>query len=393
MATKAHYQIVYFPYLSLGDRDELRLGNLAIWNADRMLNSRIPDKDMRDRVRALLRMNRTAGREAENPAVISGMGVVTIGATDFRPFTRAQISRIKEMQLRLFLGGLGNNAGLKVNVNAGHRIYTTENFTFVTQNFDLTSPYVSETTGLIVQTRIGGLTIDKTRWFRPSHVPSPSPFRTDDALLTQLEWVKREDLVLYRRILRAAAVFMESYYNAMNVDINARILLQVMAFEILLDIPENEQRKHFKERLGKLCRVRGDRRDRTRSFRSERHGGRLVTERGNIKAIWADRVYTLRNHLIHGNKVSPAEYVFKGKQHHLVAGTIVFVGALKALIDQARLAAGDKRAFTEALRWIKWKDRNDQPERDYEGFAMETDWRAIFLNKIAHRGRSKRYSS
>lgn len=383
MATKQHLQIVYFPYLSLSNRDELRFGNLVVWNVDRLLNTRVPDKEMRDRVRALLRMNRTAGREAENPAVIPGMGVVSIGNTDFRPFTRAQIGRIKEVQLRLFLGGLSNNAGLKANANAGHWIYTTENFTFATQNFDLTSPYVSETSGVIVETRIGGLTIEKTRWFRPSHVPHPSPFRTDSTLLDQLEWVKRKNRVLYRRILRAAAVFMESYYNAANVDINARVLLQVMAFEVLLDLPENEQRKHFKEQLGKLCRVRGDRRDRTRAFRSERAGGRMVTERGNVKAMWADRFYTLRNHLIHGSKVLPSEYVFKGKQHHLIAGPVVFIGALKALINQARVSAGEKKAFAEVLLWVRWKDRNGDPEENFEGFAIETDWHALLTDKIA----------
>lgn len=179
---------------------------------------------------------------------------------------------------------------------------------------------------------------------------------------------------------------MESYYNAPHVDLSSRVLLQLMAFEILLDIPENQQRMHFKQAIGRLCRTRGDRK---RAYKSERPGGKTATERGTLKEIWADRFYTLRNHLIHGNEVADREYMFRNAQHHLAASPVVFIAAVRALIDNEHVSRGERRAFKTMLRWSKWEDLNDAPGTNYRGFTLELDWHTIVLEELGL-GRKKR---
>lgn len=372
-----HRQLVYFPYLALGNVDELRDGNITVWNADKKLDAYVADPETRRHVRALLDLNRAPGREAGTPLPVSGIGVVSIRSVDFRPLTASEKSRVGDLRAKLFLAALSHNAKLKSGVNAGHSLYTTENFDIVYQNFKVGSKSVSEETGFLVRVQTMGYTIAETRWFRPRHVPSPSPFRTDDKMLSELDWLRAADRQTYRRILRAAAVFMESYYNASNVDAAARVLLQLMAFEILLEIPDDKQRMHFKQQIGSLCRVRGEREV---SYLSERPGGKKVTEHGPITQMWADHFYTLRNHLIHGEAVGRREFLFRGAQHHLIASPTVFIARLYQLINQARRGANEEPRFTDILRWRTWTDSNDVAGKRYRGFVLEPDWESILTS-------------
>jgi hypothetical protein len=364
-----HKQIAYFPYIGLAGVDEISDGSLVLWNADKRLDPYVPDRALREQVRALLDMNRVSSRGDRVAGTVRGIGVVSIGAHDFRPFSPRELRRVGDFRIMLFLATLSENAKSRAGANAGHSIYTSENFDLLIQGFALGSRGVSERTGVIVDMMIGGYSMDNTSWIKPGYVHLPLSFRLDQELFNQLKWLRANNTPQYRRVVRAGRVFLGSYYNAQNVDMNARILLQVMAFEILLDLPEWDQRKVFKERLEKLCWAKGDRR---RSFKSERPGGKTAIERRTVKGIWADRLYTLRNHIIHGNVVRESEYVFRG-QSHIVAAPVVFVGAVRRVIDAARKKRGKNRVFLDDLRWARWKDEIESPPKQYRGFVIDID--------------------
>jgi uncharacterized protein YraI len=170
----------------------------------------------------------------------------------------------------------------------------------------------------------------------------------------QLNWLRQRQVAFYNRVLRATAVFIESYYNAENVDIRARILLHASAFEILLDLPEQGQRKVFKERVEHLTRIDAEKRIRYSFEMYDKTQNKMVRhpETRTIKAMWAaDRFYTLRNHIIHGNKVRASEYRFRGKQHHLAIAPRFFVQCIKQLIDELLSTKGRDQVFTDRLHW------------------------------------------
>lgn len=90
-------QVTYFPYINLKKRPEVNFGNIRIWNFDLKASSEIKDKKLLDIVTKLIRSNVSKG----NP--IEGIGIVSIGSTDFREFNDNEMKMIKETRLLLFL--------------------------------------------------------------------------------------------------------------------------------------------------------------------------------------------------------------------------------------------------------------------------------------------------
>ena len=151
-----------------------------------------------------------------------------------------------------------------------------------------------------------------------------------------------------------------------------------MAFEILLDLPDSSPRKDFKERLQTLC---DDENEPQFTYSSERAPGRFEDETRSIKGMWADRIYTLRNHLIHGQDVDRREFIFQNEQHHILVGAVLFVCALKRTLNRARLAAGDKPRFYDTVEWTTCVDENDYPAEDHAGFVVRVNHFAEMATK------------
>lgn len=241
-------------------------------------------------------------------------------------------------------------------------------------------------TAAVVRVTHLGYKIGETEFLRPPHVLNPMRFRTDDKLLNQLDWLRQRQRALYRRIIRAAAVFLESYYNAPNVDIRARILLQAAAFEILLDLPEGAARQAFKDHVERLTNLAGERRFKY-SFELPR--GRKGKETRSVKGMWADRFFTLRNHIIHGESVRNTEYIFRGKQGHFIIAPLFFVFIIERLIDEARVAKGLVPFTTDRLHWTLIQ-KADEYDPEMIGFKVETDFYRVFELQAARRARRRR---
>ena len=126
--------------------------------------------------------------------------------------------------------------------------------------------------------------------------------------MRKLEGLKRKKRKLYRLILRASEALMNAYTNSEDVSFESRILELSRAFEILFKLPEKQQRKVFKSSIKKYCEPAGER---IRRYLSERPGNIKVPERGSRQVMWADRFYTLRNHIIHGESENEFSAIFR----------------------------------------------------------------------------------
>jgi len=345
-------QLAYFPYLMLGDVEEIVHGNVKVWNFKKKAAEYIPDQTLRNKVKALLSINKYRN------SVIEDMGILSIGDIDFRQATDADMAIAGEIRLILFLAWIAQNNVRLQGANAGLYIATSENFELAYQNFQLESDIISESAGYIVTHQIWGYKIGETSFNAPSHVPRPLSVSFDDDLRASLMRLKAIDRALYNRILQATDLLFESYYNNPNVSFNARILLQVSALEVLLDLPTERPRMHLKAEIEAMTVLPIDP---VVTYPIEIRPGVTQTETKSIKVKWADGFYTLRNHIIHGHEVTDPEFLFEHQRHTDIA-PMFFVLLTKKLLND-RLG---ETIFYDKVDWYSFMGRN---EVEHEGFV------------------------
>jgi len=113
-------QIAYFPYLNLSRIEEISFGDIKIWNFDRKAREYIPDEALRTKVKALLDSN------VKNNQPLQGIGVLSIGPTDFRVMSFEEHQTANEIRLILFLTFLAEVNVNRRDLNAGHFFATSE---------------------------------------------------------------------------------------------------------------------------------------------------------------------------------------------------------------------------------------------------------------------------
>lgn len=348
-------QIIYFPYISLGEKDEISFGNVKVWNFDKKASEYVPDEKLREYIKSIIYSN------VSHNQPIKDVGILSIGEIDFREFTDEEFQTASEVRLVLFLSFISRHNTIGRKANAGWQMATSENFEFIIQNFQPFTEFISESTGHIINIGIGGYKIGEKKFYAPSFVIKPQIFSLDGLLISWLVKLNKSGgKKLYRRILRATDLIFESYYNNPNVSKNARVLLQIAAFEILLELPMQAQRKDFKDKIELYCNQPSEK---LFTHYYESRGGK-VSERRSLKAIWADTYYTLRNHIIHGDIVKPQDFAFKGKQRHIDIAILFFILLVKKLINQK---PPGKKIFYDEIEWGKEGDGDDV----YEGFLYK----------------------
>jgi len=200
----------------------------------------------------------------------------------------------------------------------------------------------------------------------PRFLPSPMRFSIDEELKNQLLWLMNSRKRLFKTIINAIEIFFQSYYNSPAVSHNARILLQTQSFEILLDL---KNREDFKDKIEKYCSYPNERKY---HYSYESKSGRKKGHR-TLKGIWADRFYTLRNHIIHGDVVKSKDFLFKQQPHFHIA-LLFFILCIKELINEVRQTIGKNKIFYDSIKWEKWRDELKNIDR--WGFVYEKDeWR------------------
>jgi hypothetical protein len=333
-------QIVYFPFISMGNEQEIDFGFLKIWNFDFISKKYIADPKLLSRVSKILSTN-----HAYFSGPVKGIGVVSIGNTDFRHYTQEESNLIRDARLILFLSFLAKHNAVRNDINAGHWFATTENFNFTAQNFEIDSDNMATRDGYIVDIMAGGYRMDRDKFFKPSYIASPTQFSIDENLFNSLLLLRDKKPRVFSKITRATELFSESYYNSQSVSINARILCQMGAFEMLLNLPEREQRKYFKDIVE--TETSFDKEKKYVYYYESRIGKKKQKESRTIKGIWADRFYTLRNHIIHGLKIPKEQYVFKKNQRHTDIALLFFIFLVKQQIEKGLR----RKIFMHLITW------------------------------------------
>lgn len=316
-------QIAYFPYLFLNKYNSIRFLDFTVWNFKEFI-LRIGNEALKEKIKKLIAQNQISGRPIED------VGIIDIrGRDNFHPLTDSEIKKCGELRIALFLVGIAN-CNTDEGYNAGHSVLTSDNFRMLFQNFKVDSLYTGYSTGVIVRHNDYGYKISEIKYEKPHHVLK-NQFSFQEKFLQILIRLRNNNRKLYRLIIRATDAIMNAYSNSEDVSNESRILEICRAFEILFKLPELHQRKNFKEAIQRYCEPQGTRKWR---YASERSRGKREFENGSQHKIWADRFYTLRNHIIHGQNIHRSEFYFLSQPHFKI-GLWFFLIAVKQIINEA----------------------------------------------------------
>ncbi len=380
------YFIAYFPYLNMKDADEVDFGFAKVWNFDKKKDEYIPNPQMKAKIEGLL-----AVYTSEYKRPVRNIGIISIGTIDFQPFEEKDREVVRLIRLILFICFISHNNTVSQNPNSGHQMATSENFDVIFQSFLLDSDYLSERGGEVVGFLKGGFKASEMNFQTPTYVPSSYRFILDAELFGLLLRMKKEKQLVFKKIINAVEIFLESYFNTHQLSKNARILLQMSAFEILLDLPENKgQREAFKEVIEKYALLPEDtKKYETHWSRKERNPNnpKHIQEFLSIKGIWAESFYLLRNSIIHGNTPLLKSFAFKNGQPHIHISTLFFVLSIRKQIEKSLKSY-------KCLYEIKWKTWTDEisdakPFKRTE-FVYEKSFRYLWSKMVKIRSRKKR---
>lgn len=375
-------QIVYFPYLPLKESQYVDFGDgLVIWHFYSLSEKHIPDQPTRDLIQKLL----DANVQGESQEKIKGIAVASIGNTDFRAFNPAEELLIQEAKLILFISKIAKTNTTILGSGAdGWTLSTSENFEPVFQNFEIGNDHIAERAGYIINVGIGGYKINEKKFHKPSHVSiSPYGLSIDKELFEKLLYLRKtKGKLLFRRIMRATELLFQAYYNTSNLSRNARILLIAAAFETLLDLPETQGRKHFKDLIEKHCDIKGESKYRHYYYV---HSRAIRDKNKSIKVLWADSFFQLRNQIIHGDIVRENAYHFQNGDRHIDIAILFFSLLVKELINEKFT----RKSFIDK---IEWKQREDGTI----GFHYEDQSAVIAISKLfkeARRNANKKHNA
>jgi|SRR3989344_3391156 len=379
------HHFVCLPYLNLGRTPEVDLGFAKVWNFDVLSEKYIPDQALREHVKNTLGNYRIPyphmqnGQDVYSP--VHGIGLISTGIPSEQELNEIEKQKVSDARFILFISFLSRRNTITRNVNSGHGMASSENYAPIYFSAVVGSKYSTELSGFVIPSWHGGIEIEKNMLIRAKHVPTPT-FDPEFELLNALTKMRSRHKRAFRRLISAVEVFYESYYNAHEVSHNARILLQTSAFEILLDTRAGEGRRALKAFLKKEATYPEDKQ---LSFKSERKG-RMVSESGTIREKWADRFFTLRNHITHGHVPKENEYYFGKWQRHFDIALFFFVFCLKRKIEEAF----KKEIFGDDVVWKTWTDDLHLPPQTYTGFEydhMGQRWWERNMTKLRKQGK------
>ncbi|KKP68183.1 MAG: hypothetical protein UR68_C0005G0039 [Candidatus Roizmanbacteria bacterium GW2011_GWA2_35_19] len=294
---RSYKTLMIMPYLPL--EGLIKFDGLSLWSYKKLSTKLITDVALRghiDRLMACYQLYK--GSQIQNPALVT---------TDFVNFpnpTRATIAKIEVLKnIMLFLGILENNSWSFI---------TSDNFEVFYQRFNVGDDGLATQGGAIHRILSGGYKIGEIAFVKPEYINLPMGFHPDGAIYKALSdctvnSVKSKDK---SRVIQALNPLFAAYRNSHEQTWQSRILLLVMAFELLFGETE---RKNFRKNIQKFSRL-GERTP-LKTYKypiiNTETGKTMAEEQLTLNQIWAEEFYKLRHKIIHGNTVFSDDFIFR----------------------------------------------------------------------------------
>lgn len=187
--------------------------------------------------------------------------------------------------------------------NDGFFASSSDNFIAFRHAFDSLLS-VSLTFGSYVRTEQAG-SLDYLIFMTPQHVPDQSYGVGDHRILRQMVQLCEKDDLDTERLFRSLPWVGFAFSNAPGHLYESRIVAMTTAFEILLDMPEENKTHEFSERIrALLIPNKLPLSTRTRLTKA----GNTKSETDDAVGWWCREFYGLRSKIVHGDQLQPTDY-------------------------------------------------------------------------------------
>jgi|GEM_PF-1056479 len=186
-------------------------------------------------------------------------------------------------------------------------------FELVTQRFETESDFISVAAG---NRLCGGLQIENVRFSKPWSIGGPFS-KVDLKLVSGVQKLFKPCIPknFRERVFRSLEWFRLAHSESDQVSILTRVVMMATAFEVLLGFETNQKTKEFASQVENI--IASDR------FVLESRRFKEPVER-SLAYWWAWDFYSLRNDIVHGNKIKPDDLLYKDWITHLIVADIVF---------------------------------------------------------------------
>lgn len=156
------------------------------------------------------------------------------------------------------------------------------------------------------------------------------------------------------RILRSLDLFYLSHIESIQSDIYSKVVIMATVLEILLGIGRGPKRINVAKKLDRLCPDSFA--TATRTIGKKKHSFSKL-------AWWGYGFYSLRNKIVHGNKISTADVIYLKSIPHVFIADLVYKYALILRLTKDMKMNIDKQEIRyipimhSAFKKIKWLKR------------------------------------
>ncbi|MGI5841245.1 MAG: hypothetical protein ACOX6N_03450 [Patescibacteria group bacterium] len=292
---KVYKTIILLPYLPLNGM--VQFNGLKLWPYNKFKIKLIKDTALRTHIDKLIGCYQLyKGNPVPNPAIITGDKI------NFSNPTQLTISKIESLKnILLLLGILENNQWSFI---------TSDNFEVFYQRFIVGETGISTQAGAIHRITTGGYQIGQVAFQKPEHVNLPISFNPDLKILNALEDCLTNSSTNKGKsqIIQSLNPLFNAYRNSHEQSWHSRILLMVMAFELLFG---ETGRPQLRNNILKYSTIGYSKKFTQYKYPIVNYGKVTGYEQLTLHQIWAEEFYKLRNKIIHGDTVYSDDFIFK----------------------------------------------------------------------------------
>ena len=314
MTLATYRQVVYLYHLPL--EKSLRLGPLTIWPYYSTRNTFIKDASVRKHLdRLFLLMCDCRNRPLKHIAVVS-LG----DFPDFKPYSEEVISQIRNIVNALFLSAAVENSSVAA--------VSSENFRLIVQNFQPGSDRYAIDDGSYVRISIGGLRLKDAGVRLTPRITQLDRLVYDENLLSGcIQCLETGTKKFCEQIFSSLQWISYSYDNTPGFPYHNRILLLIIAFEILAAVPGSLTKKKFTKWLEKTWNIPESEKYKLSKQSEECQHGYV--------GWWGEDFYQLRNDIIHQINNGELPTYDEFNREYFKTGIYIFSECVKEVLCKA----------------------------------------------------------
>jgi hypothetical protein len=333
-----NFQVSFMPWA--GIQQTIQVGPVTFWPFQLQVTERVADTRIREYLEKYFRCYVNHQGKPVNSVTICSHGAV-----NFRQLIPSEAGEVRAAVDALLFSVICpaiKNAVLVNNISMLPP--SVDKYQLFTQNFHSDANWITVRTGNVLSAgwKIGEISFPQP-WTVGNSFESPDP-----ELLNSFS--KVFDLGFpaeqRQRFQRSLEWFRLAHVESDEVSPLSKVVMMVTAFEILLDVPDQPNKKEWiANRLDKLCKSPNT------ILEHRQIRGQTVTH--SKMGWWAFDFYNLRNKVVHGDPVGTQELRYSGSSRvwltHLIVADLVFWECLTRELYAHRCIGDSVKEFSAKL--------------------------------------------